>query len=56
MKEKISKLQNSDSKKKPYQTPQVLSTETLEALAGLCTPSPPAKADGATCPSGPQQS
>jgi len=53
MKEEINKLPNSDSKKKAYQTPQILSKETLEVLAALCTPSPPAKADGASCPGGP---
>jgi len=53
MKEEINKLQNTDNKKKPYQTPQILSTETLEALAGLCIGG---KGNTAFCPSGPLQS
>ncbi len=42
--------------KKLYRRPAILSRETLEAVAGVCTPSPPAKADSLSCPLGPLSS
>ena len=47
---------NSDgilSQKQVYETPRILSRETLEGVAALCTPSPPAKGNPGACPSGP---
>lgn len=40
-------------RKKAYEAPRVLSREPLEAVAALCSPSPPAKANPGLCPSGP---
>lgn len=42
--------------KKPYQRPEILYREPLEAMAALCTPAPPAKVNVGLCPSGPNQS
>ena len=39
--------------KKPYEAPRVLSREPLEAVAAVCSPAPPAKANPGACPSGP---
>ena len=39
--------------KKPYERPRILSREVLEAVAGVCAPSPPAKSNAGTCPMGP---
>ena len=39
--------------KKPYEPPRILSREPLEAVAAVCSPSPPAKANPGACPSGP---
>lgn len=39
--------------KKPYHRPQILYRETLEVVAAVCTPSPPAKANPGACPVGP---
>lgn len=44
------------SKKKPYRRPEILYREPLEAMAALCTPSPPAKANLGMCPTGPVSS
>lgn len=41
------------SQKQTYEAPRVLSRETLEGVAALCTPSPPAKGNPGACPSGP---
>jgi len=38
------------AKKKAYRRPEILYREPLEAMAALCTPSPPAKATVGTCP------
>jgi hypothetical protein len=43
----------SEGSKKPYQRPQIVYREPLEAMAAICVPSPPAKADVASCSSGP---
>jgi hypothetical protein len=39
--------------KKRYQRPEIVYQEPLEAMAAVCTPAPPAKADPGTCPQGP---
>jgi hypothetical protein len=39
--------------KKPYEAPRILSREPLEAVAAVCSPAPPAKANPGACPSGP---
>jgi hypothetical protein len=39
--------------KKAYEAPRILSREPLEAVAAVCSPSPPAKANPGACPSGP---
>jgi hypothetical protein len=36
--------------KKKYRRPEILYREPLEAMAALCTPRPPAKANVGTCP------
>lgn len=41
---------NAAAKKKAYRRPEILYREPLEAMAALCTPSPPAKATVGTCP------
>ncbi len=41
---------NGTAKKKAYRRPEILYREPLEAMAALCTPSPPAKATVGTCP------
>ena len=40
-------------RKKPYHRPQILYREPLEAMAALCVPRPPAKANPGQCPAGP---
>lgn len=42
--------------KKKYVKPRILSREPLEALAGTCSPVPPAKTNRVLCPNGPNQS
>lgn len=44
------------SRKKPYRRPEILYREPLEAMAALCTPSPPAKSNLGMCPTGPVSS
>jgi len=39
--------------RKPYAAPRVLYREPLEAMAAVCAPAPPAKANVGTCPTGP---
>ncbi len=39
--------------KKPYQRPQIVYREPLEAMAAICVPSPPAKGDPGACNQGP---
>ncbi len=41
------------SSKKPYRRPEILYRETLEVMAAVCFPSPPAKANPGFCPQGP---
>jgi hypothetical protein len=41
------------SPKKPYRRPEILYREKLEAMAAICVPSPPAKQNPGSCPSGP---
>ena len=42
--------------RKPYSPPRVLSREPLEAMAAVCRPTPPAKANAGACPMGPVNS
>lgn len=42
--------------KRPYDPPRILSREPLEAVAAVCTPAPPGKANPGACPAGPIQS
>ena len=42
--------------KKPYQRPQIVYREPLEAMAALCTPAPTAKVNSGSCPTGPLRS
>jgi len=39
--------------KRPYEAPRVLSREPLEAVAAVCAPAPPSKANPGACPQGP---
>jgi hypothetical protein len=39
--------------KRCYERPRILSREPLEAVAAVCAPAPPAKANEGMCPSGP---
>jgi len=39
--------------RRPYQPPQILFREPLEAMAAICTPHPPAKSNKGLCPMGP---
>ncbi|MCU1244890.1 MAG: hypothetical protein JWN02_800 [Acidobacteria bacterium] len=39
--------------RKPYTPPRILSREPLEAMAAICAPRPPAKANPGLCPRGP---
>jgi hypothetical protein len=39
--------------RRPYQPPRILFREPLEAMAAICTPHPPAKANKGLCPMGP---
>jgi hypothetical protein len=39
--------------RKPYSPPRILSREPLEAMAAICSPRPPAKANFGACPMGP---
>lgn len=39
--------------KRPYEAPRVLSREPLEAVAAVCSPAPPSKANPGACPAGP---
>ncbi len=38
---------------KLYERPRILSRQPLEAVAAVCAPAPPAKANPVVCPSGP---
>ena len=41
------------SSRRPYEPPRILVREPLEAMAAVCTPHPPAKANKGLCPMGP---
>jgi hypothetical protein len=55
-KPKESREKKSSSAKKPYRRPEILYREKLEVMAAVCAPSPPAKTNPGTCPSGPANS
>ena len=42
--------------RRPYSPPRILSREPLEAMAAICRPTPPAKANAGACPMGPVNS
>ncbi len=42
-----------EASKRPYEAPRVLSREPLEAVAAVCAPAPPSKANPGACPIGP---
>ena len=42
--------------RKTYSPPRILSREPLEAMAAICRPTPPAKANAGACPMGPVNS
>lgn len=42
--------------RKPYSPPRILSREPLEAMAAICRPAPPSKANAGACPMGPVNS
>ena len=42
-----------DTGRRPYQPPRIIFREPLEAMAAICTPPPPAKANKGLCPMGP---
>ncbi len=39
--------------RRAYQPPRILFREPLEAMAAICSPHPPAKANKGLCPMGP---
>jgi hypothetical protein len=41
------------SGKKPYSPPRIVSREPLEAMAAICRPTPPSKANAGACSLGP---
>jgi hypothetical protein len=42
-----------NNERRPYQAPRILFREPLEAMAAICSPHPPAKANKGLCPLGP---
>jgi hypothetical protein len=42
--------------RKSYSPPRILSREPLEAMAAICRPTPPSKANAGACPLGPVNS
>ncbi len=56
MERKKNEVDESAPERKPYEAPQVLYREPLEAVATACTPSPPAKGSFVVCPTGPLSS
>ena len=53
MNDQIEKAEGERLKRKPYAAPRIVSREPLEAMAALCAPHPPAKANPGLCPRGP---
>ena len=54
MAERQSQQENEEGlTRKPYSPPRILSREPLEAMAAICRPTPPAKANAGACPRGP---
>jgi hypothetical protein len=49
----MEKETKSHRERKRYESPRILSRERLEAMAGICSPRPPAKGNPGVCPSGP---
>lgn len=44
---------DSTAVRKQYSPPRILSREPLEAMAAICRPTPPSKANAGACPMGP---
>lgn len=53
MAERQPRPENEAAGRKPYTPPRILSREPLEAMAAICRPTPPAKANAGACPRGP---
>ena len=49
-KPKRGSVEGAQAGKKKYRRPEILYREPLEAMAALCTPIPPAKANVGSCP------
>lgn len=49
-------VSDAEKKRKDYTPPMIVSREPLEAMAAICSPSPPAKANAGACPVGPVSS
>ncbi len=47
------KRSNENTSGEPYEAPQILYREPLEAVATACVPAPPSKEDPGSCPMGP---
>jgi hypothetical protein len=45
--------ESDEKRRKPYTPPVIVSREPLEAMAAICSPRPPAKANAGQCPLGP---
>lgn len=41
------------TEKRTYEKPQIIYRAPLEAMAAVCAPAPPSKANPGACPSGP---
>ncbi len=41
--------------RRPYEKPRILFRQTIESVAAVCTPAPPAKSNLGSCPAGPLQ-
>jgi hypothetical protein len=54
--EDLPHVSDEKKKRKPYAPPRIISREPLEAMAAICSPHPPAKANAGVCPSGPASS
>ncbi len=53
MAERLPRSENEQAERKSYTPPRILSREPLEAMAAICRPTPPSKANAGACPHGP---